>query len=176
MLLSAEAQSYTSHFRTKLPWARPRALRGEEDLFACASTEPETIFSRPLHTSAFSPFSQRVEPGEIIGSAEQTVQNSHLESQDRRQRQCGCGRCVTHLTSRRPQSHKAKQLLCMCVQPRSPVRCAQLSPNTQFCVLTLKKEKLAFKWDSCLAGVKWVGWKFFVWSNLSRYHFTGEGH
>lgn len=46
----------------------------------------ETIFSRPLHASAFSPFSQRVEPGEIIGSTEQTVQNSHLESQDRRHR------------------------------------------------------------------------------------------
>lgn len=40
------------------------------------------------------------------------------------------------------------------------MRRAQLSPNTRFCVLTLKKEKPAFICDSCLAAVKRAGWKF----------------
>lgn len=85
MLLTAMSQSVMSYIRTKPP-IRLRAQRPGRICFACASTQHRGggRIRRALRTLAFSPFSQRVEPAEIIGSAEQTVQNSHLESQDRR--------------------------------------------------------------------------------------------
>lgn len=69
--------------------------------------------------------------------------------------------------TRRPRSHKAKRLLCVCVLTAHPVRCARLSP--------MRKKSWRLNVTPVLPERNGSDGNF-VWSNLSRYHFTGEGH